>query len=430
MKVFFSWQTDTPARVGRNFLRDALKEAITQLKVAAGLAEADRSSAAPTEPDEERTVGSPGQLREMMRQIDAASTLVADVTPIGQSMKSIGTADASHGKKFVDSNVAFESGYGVHALGERKLVLVMNAHYGWHDDLPPDLRNLGGALTFTLVPNASRPEIEAERKKLVSKLVTTLSQSLNAPPSVNGPASTTPGPNRAAYYRQGEILARSGKPGPSEIGYSYSSDMLCYLRLIPLPALERPLSLASLNKVVNRAPLLSREPEGGLTGKNDYGAIAFEPASPPSRGPGNLASSTQLFITGELWSIGGTLIANERGERPQWIKLPFLSSVIFERVYYDHLRSLTTFALEQMSLSAPWEVECGIAGSRGLHLWVSAQDTLGPMVQPDVIVRRTMKTATDAEMDAVLLEFFGMVHAAAGAERAAALHGFPGARPR
>jgi hypothetical protein len=260
--------------------------------------------------------------------------------------------------------------------------------------------------------------------------VSALSQSLNAAPSASGAAGTPVNPSRAAYYRPGEIVARSGKPGPSEINYSYAADMLCYLRLIPLPALERPLPLAQLTKVVNRAPLLSREPEGGLTAKNDYGAITYEPASPPSRGPGNLAASTQLFITGEMWSIGGTLIATERGERPQWVRLPFLSSVTFERAYYDHLRHLTTFALEQLSLSAPWEVECGIAGAKGLHLWVSAQDTLGPIVQPDVIVRRTMKTAGEAEMDAILQEFFGLLHSAAGSERPANLHGFPGARPR
>ena len=135
-------------------------------------------------------------------------------------------------------------------------------------------------------------------------------------------------------------------------------------------------------------------------------------------------------MTGELWSIGGSLIVTERGERPEWIRVPFLSSVVFERVYYDHLRQLTSFALEQLSLSAPWEVECGIAGSKGLHLWVSGQETLGPIVQPDVVVRRTMKSGTEAEMDSILLEFFGLAHAAAGSERPAGLHGFPGARPR
>jgi hypothetical protein len=430
VKVFFSWQSDTPARIGRTFLSEAIKQAVVQLKVAAGIEEADRL-AAPSEAGEERAEGSPRHLKELLKRIDAAATLVADVTPVGQSFKGADARDASAGRKFVDSDVAFEAGYALHVLGDRKLLLVFNAHYGWHDDLPPDLRNRGGAVTFTLVPNASRPEIESERKKLVGKLIAALSQSMNAPPPANGnPPHAGVRANRAAYYAAGETLAHSGIPGPGEISYTYTADMLCYLRLVPLPPLERPLPLAKLRKAVESAPLLSRQSEGFISGRNDHGAIAFQPSSPPSRGPGNLAASTQLFITGEMWSIGNTLIVHEPEERPEWIRLPFISSVVFERAYYEQLRALTAFALEHLSLSAPWEVECGIAGSRGLHLWVSAQDTLGPIVQSDVVVRRTMRSSSDAEMDAVLLEFFDLVHAAAGSERPAGLNGFPPERPR
>jgi len=429
MRVFFSWQSDTPARVGRVFVRTALKEAIAQLKLAATLEEAERSPPA-GQPEEDQAAGSPGQLKSILRKIDSAAALVADVTLTGQPLSSVQSAATSTAKKFIDSDVAFELGHATHALGDRKLILVMNAHYGWHDDLPLDLRAPGGALVFTLVPNASRPEIDVERKKFVTRLVSLLSQRVAAAPTGNAIGGNATQTNRAAYYRSGEIIAQSNKAGPPQISYSFASQMLCYLRLIPLPGLERPLPLANLTKVVNRAPLLSREPEGGLSGRNDYGAIAYEPASPPSRGPGNLASVTQLFITGELWSVSASLIATERGERPEWIRVPFLSSLVFERVYYDHLRHLTSFALEQLSLSAPWEVECGIAASKGLHLWVSGQDTLGPIVQPDVVVRRTMKSGSEAEMDSMLLEFFGLTHAAAGSERPVGLHGFPGARPR
>jgi hypothetical protein len=433
MKLFYSWQSDTPARVGKNFLHDALKDALEQLKLTASVEEAERFARAP-QVEDERAAGSPGELRELLKAIGECATFVADVTPLGQSLKAIDKPESGMVRKFVDSDVAFEIGYASHLLGDRKVLLLFNAHYGWHDDLPMNLRNRGGAIAFTLVPNASRPEIESERKKLVSKLLSALGQSMNAPPSAVGSASALPSgasvANRACYFRAGEILAHSGKAGPGEINYSYASDTLCYLRLIPLPPLERPLPLANLRKVVERAPLLSRQPEGALSGRNEYGAVAYEPSSPPSRGPGNLSASTQLFITGEIWSIGNSLIAHERGERPQWIKLPFLSSVIFERVYYDQLRALSAFALEHLTLSAPWEVECGVAGSKGLHLWVSAQETSGPIVQSDVIIRRTMKSGSDAEMDSILLEFFNLLHAAAGSERASELHGFPPGRPR
>lgn len=429
MKVLFSWQSDTPARIGKNFLRDALKEAVEQLKLTASVEEV-RRFARPTTADEAGTEGSPGELKELLKSIAESATVVADITPLGQSLKSVDNPEANAIRKFIDSDVAFETGYASHLLGDRKVLLLFNAHFGWHDNLPVNLRNRGGAIAFTLVPNASRPEIEAERRKLVAKLLSALGQSLNAAPSAVGAGLPSTSGNRGAYFKPGEVLASSGKTGPGEIGYSYDAEALCYLRLIPLPPLERPLSLANLRKVVEHAPLLSRQPEGALVGRNDYGAIAYEPSSPPSRGPGNLASSTQLFITGEIWSIGNSLIARERGDRPQWIKLPFLSSVIFERVCYDQLRTLTQFALEHLSLSAPWEVECGVAGSKGLHLWVSAQETSGPIVQTEVVTRRTMKTGSEAEIDTILLEFFNLLHAAAGTERPKGLHGFPPGRPR
>jgi hypothetical protein len=33
MKVFWSWQSDTPGKTGRHFVREALEEAIADLKV-------------------------------------------------------------------------------------------------------------------------------------------------------------------------------------------------------------------------------------------------------------------------------------------------------------------------------------------------------------------------------------------------------------
>jgi hypothetical protein len=428
LKVFYSWQAEAPARIGRTFVHEAIEEALELLKSSARVFEAERLGPRDL-PDEDRSSGSPGQLKDLLKELDSAVAFVAGVTPLGQVSRDRETVGAGTVRRYVDSDVAFETGYALHALGNRKLVLLFNAHFGWHDELPADLRNRGGAIAFTLVPNASRPEIQAERKRLVSRLVSALRQAIAAAPGTPAGAGDAVG-SRAAYFGKGEVLARSGRPGPAEISYSYVADMLCFIRLMPLPPLSTPLGLAQLRKAIERAPLMNREPQGSLSGTNDYGAIAFEPAVPPNRGPGNLAASTQLFINGEVWSISHALIAHDRDERPDWIRLPFVSSVTFERAFYDQLRGLVSFALEQLSLSAPWEVECGIAGSRGLHLWNSGQETLGPIVQPNVVLRRTLRTASPEEIDELLLELFKLLHSSAGSERSANLNGFPPARPR
>ena len=39
IKLFWSWQSESPVRIGRIFVREALKEAIDQLKLSADIEE-------------------------------------------------------------------------------------------------------------------------------------------------------------------------------------------------------------------------------------------------------------------------------------------------------------------------------------------------------------------------------------------------------
>ena len=430
VKLFWSWQSETPQRTGRIFVRDALREAIEQLKITADIDEPERD-ADKIDHDPERVSGGVGLVREILRSIDAAAAFVADVSAVGKVGSGADVQLQGGGNKLINSNVALELGYALRALSDQKLIMVLNAHYGWQDELPFDVRNRDDALVYTLTPNAGRPEIEAERKKLTARLVIAIDRCLQEPvPGAEQSAATPSTFNKAAYFQAGEVLAQIGESSAAGASYSYSTDTFCYLRLIPMPTLERALSLATLADVVGAAPLLSRHPGGAMSGSNSYGAIGFEVGSKPGRGRGRLAASTQLFPTGELWSLSAALIAHERGDRPAWIRLPFLASVVFERVFYDHLRALIAFAQQALSLSPPWQVECGLVGVQGLYLGLSPDDIRGPARKPEVTLRRTVKGGGEAAMDRILLEFFGMLHEAIGVERPAALHGFPPGRPR
>ena len=94
------------------------------------------------------------------------------------------------------------------------------------------------------------------------------------------------------------------------------------------------------------------------------------------------------------------------------------------------LVALVAFAQQYLSLSPPWQVECGLAGILGLYVGVSADDIRGPVRKADVTLRRTLKGEDEDAMDKLLLEFFGLLHEAMGSVRPAALHGFPPRRPR
>jgi hypothetical protein len=430
IKLFWSWQSESPVRIGRIFVRDALREAIEQLKLLADIDEPERDTAR-IDHDPGRISGGLELVRDIMKRIEAAAMFVADVTAVSRIGSGADINPDNAGNKLINSNVAMEMGYASRALGEQKLLMVFNSHYGWQEELPFDVRNRGDAIAFTLSPNAGRPEIESERKKLSARLVSAIDRCVQDPEPTPQQSAATPSTfNKAVYFQAGEVLAEVGESAASGASYSYSTDTFCYLRLIPMPKLERALPLATLMDAVQRAPLLSRQPGGALSGRNSYGAIGFEVGSQPGRGRGKLATSTQLFPTGELWSLSAALIALERGERPAWIKLPFLASVVFERVYYDTLRALIAFAQQSLSLSPPWQVECGLVGIQGLHLGLSPDDIRGPARKTDVTLRRTLKNGDETAMDKLLLEFYGMLHEAMGSVRPAALHGFPPGRPR
>jgi len=164
MIIFWSWQSDTPKRIGHYFVRDALREAIVQLKADHELLEpAERDAAAGMTLDSDRqgVPGSPDLAATIFEKIARADVFVADVTLVGQ------TPD---GKKLINSNVAIEYSHAHHALTFKRVLMVQNRHYGDGDELPFDLRQKSWPIHFDLAPDATKPQIVAERAKLTAQL--------------------------------------------------------------------------------------------------------------------------------------------------------------------------------------------------------------------------------------------------------------------
>src|ERR1035437_5263730 len=149
MKVLWSWQSDTLGNIGRFFVRDALQEAIEQLQEAPEIeeptAKANRE-ALHLDHDVKGVTGSPDLARTIFDKIDRSEVVVADVTLVGQVPDGI-DGDKKHvpGKKLINSNVAIELGYALHAVTDKRVLLVFNEHFGKPEDLPFDLRHKGGS---------------------------------------------------------------------------------------------------------------------------------------------------------------------------------------------------------------------------------------------------------------------------------------------
>jgi hypothetical protein len=86
----------------------------------------------------------------------------------------------------------------------------------------------------------------------------------------------------AAFFENGEILARIDVPGIDQVDFSYFDPPHCYLRLIRMAPLRRPLSVAELKAAAADAPLLKQHDYGHSVAINLYGVIAFDPGSSPS----------------------------------------------------------------------------------------------------------------------------------------------------
>jgi hypothetical protein len=425
VNIFWSWQSDTPGKIGRFLIRDALKDAIDHLKQSPDVEEPtarENREGLHLDHDVQNIPGSPDLARAILNKIDNSYVVIADVTTAGKMPDIIGPNDSIiAGKKLINSNVAIELGYALKALTDQRVLMVFNAHYGTHEELPFDLRHKGGSIVFNLPPDADATQIKDVRTQLKMRFVAALTPYLKTQPVVRDSFPETPITfSKAAYFSPDETLASIGEPDVDQVDFSYSSASSCYLRLIPVARLTKPIPLASLNNVAQRAPILTRE-HNALGDHNQYGAIGYIPGS-----GGRLKASTQLFQNGEIWSISQSLIIAELNGRPAWVKVPLIACGAFESAYYNTLHSLIRFARESLDLKAPWQVEFGLVGlNGGLYLGMPDSEQWGPIRKSEIIRRSILSDDNPSTVDTALLDFFSEIFDSAGYSRPEKFNGFP-----
>jgi hypothetical protein len=101
MKIFWSWQSDTPEQIGKYLVRDALKVAINRLKQAEDIDEPTRDDLH-LDQDTQGITGSPDLVPTIFGKIEKSELIVADVTIVGKT---------DEDKRLINSNVAIELGY-------------------------------------------------------------------------------------------------------------------------------------------------------------------------------------------------------------------------------------------------------------------------------------------------------------------------------
>jgi hypothetical protein len=393
MKVFYSWQSDTPRDVGKDFIRGALDRAIAGLEIE----EAERPV---VDQDTEGVRGSPVIADTIFQKISAADIVVVDVTLVGKTERE---------KRLINSNAAIEMGYALGVHGDEVLLKVMNTYYGPPDDLPFDLRHRRWPVKFALPPNATRSERDRVLAQLSETLKGIIAQYLEAsrpPPEEFSPTESTY--NRAAYWRPSEALVELNAASPkSAQHYRYdAAKPLIYLHIWPNDKIE-PLSAKILTEYdkVSIEPLCGT-PSGWSNHRNRFGHIAYAWDAETD----TLLSTTQVFKTGEIWGVNQYML-RARPPHRDFIPIP-----AFETKLRKSLMQYLTNARSYFGYGREIQVACGMVNVNGFVLALS-NDAGSDRIFEDIVAFTTLDADDADSVEASLVKIFAAVYEAAGEVR-------------
>jgi hypothetical protein len=421
MKVFWSWQSDTPGKIGRHFVRDALSAAIERLKETPEIEEPtarEARSAMHLDQDRKGIPGSPDLARVILEKIEQSAVFVADVTPVGITTTQ---TEEPQRKKIINPNVAIELGYALHALGDRALLMVMNEHYGSRADLPFDLQSKAGPIMFNLAPDADRKAITTVSRQLASQLAEALE--LCIAQHIDAVRQQTPFPeaaaagNGAVYFEPHEVLATVGH---GEQEYRLASEKLVYLRLFPSHSGQPSVGLSKLTHIFEtQRPCPMSMVIGGLPSRNRWGPIIYDAGT----SPGNIAGLTQGFATGELWGVNAQQFSLRGRHNVSGAELWMTAPIGVEKLYVRALGNYVKVASSELGLIPPYTVELGAVGIDGVYLLVpggpfNKGEFVGPIMEPYITKRYSLSETSDRAIKELLRNYFREFYDLATCDRA------------
>src|SRR5258708_84658 len=125
--IFYSWQSQSPEKLNRNFIEDALERAAKAIRkdvTVEELPSIEIDQGAANEP------GAPNVADAILAKLEKPTAIVFDV----------GLVPTSDARSAPNANVLIELGYAIKSAGYARIVLVMNTAYGPPEQLPFDLR--------------------------------------------------------------------------------------------------------------------------------------------------------------------------------------------------------------------------------------------------------------------------------------------------
>lgn len=153
-RIFYSWQSDSAARINRDFIQGAIQTAIDRIF------DEDRLLLDPViDRDTQNSPGSPAIADTILQKISSSAIFIADVTII------------TEGKRpSPNPNVLIELGYAAGTIGWNRIVCVMNEQSGGPSKLPFDLKHRRWPIRYKLAPSATDPRLHEKKAGLSAEI--------------------------------------------------------------------------------------------------------------------------------------------------------------------------------------------------------------------------------------------------------------------
>ncbi len=160
--IFYAWQSDRSGGVCRHLIRKALENAAAALaeEVKASVEDAPRPDLSVVS-DTGGVSGTPPVAETILRRISECDAFVADLTPV---------ASRPNGGMAPNPNVLVEYGYALRAVGDERVVSIMNTEFGHPRELPFDLRHRRWPVPYALAEGVNDKERQTASEQLVRHL--------------------------------------------------------------------------------------------------------------------------------------------------------------------------------------------------------------------------------------------------------------------
>lgn len=418
--AFYSWQSDTPGKWNRNFIEDALAEAIKRLHADTSIDAAHRVI---VDRDTQGVPGSPPIATTILAKIEKCAAFIADLTFVARSIPGV-RAKGKKARLVPNPNVLIEYGYALRSRGTDRLIGVMNTAYGKDhlENLPFDLRYLRGPILYHL-DESNKAEKKAIRDRLVSELVSRLKTILHARKAelATGPFPTrrfesSNMSNPATFFSPsgGEHgLITESRLGAAPPKVSVSENGVASLRLYPAQFVA---GLRSALEAKERAEAGALRPMGFDLGgwscsRNAMGAIVY--AVPVD---GKLLNFTQLFTSGEICGVDAYVVnfdhvVEARGDKPR----RSIEAAEVERLFLATLQGFLTFSCNTLKYSGPWKVHADLYGVNGCAI-ATGRGLRGKCLTPQINWLGEIASAEETPAD-ILKPFFEQMWTECGVRR-------------